>query len=267
MIERPQTASIDRLSAFFRRFELRVDFVAASFEQRPTQLAVVADGDGPVALFAAGDVRDVAAGRNVLLTAGISFGGAQNPLLIALDQTIELRPRQYDPQSMILQALLEEWRSCHCGSAVTVERLCEALVVQLLRKAVADGRSKPGLLLGLSHPSLHRTLVAIHEQPRNNWRIADLAELAAMSRSAFMASFTASLGCPPTTYLTRWRLSEAKRHLEKGLTVKQAAREVGFGSAEALSRAYKRLFGVPPNNVRRMMCPSAGSSTAPPHHF
>jgi AraC-like DNA-binding protein len=234
----------DRLSAFLRRYELRVDAISDIIDDSEIQLAVTEDADGFSAVFAVAGIGDALLDRNVVFGGRVSFGGARNPLLMALDSPVEDTTSKNKSLALILTVLVEEWRLGRCGSAVTVELLSEAVVIQLMRKALSDGASKPGLLLGLSHPSLHRALVAIHEMPRQKWRVSDLAEVAGMSRSAFMALFSSTMGCPPATYLTHWRLAEARRHSEKGLTVKQAAREVGFGSAEALSRAHGRVFGT-----------------------
>ncbi|MEK1902090.1 MAG: helix-turn-helix transcriptional regulator [Rhizobium sp.] len=64
-----------------------------------------------------------------------------------------------------------------------------------------------------------------------------------MSRSHFMALFRDLAGTTPQAYLTGWRLTLARRKLAKGGKVKSAARQVGFGSAAAFSRAFFRKFG------------------------
>jgi AraC-like DNA-binding protein len=68
-----------------------------------------------------------------------------------------------------------------------------------------------------------------------------------MSRSAFVDRFTTLVGMPPIRYLTIWRLQAAKLGLrETHKTIEQLAQEVGYGSSEAFSRAFKREFGLPP---------------------
>ena len=68
-----------------------------------------------------------------------------------------------------------------------------------------------------------------------------------MSRSAFVDRFTTLTGMPPIRYLTIWRLQTARRSLrETRKTIAQIAEEVGYGSGEAFSRAFRREFGLSP---------------------
>lgn len=72
-----------------------------------------------------------------------------------------------------------------------------------------------------------------------------------MSRSAFVDRFTSLIGMPPIRYLTIWRLQTAKLSLrETRKTIAQLAQEMGYGSAEAFSRAFKREFGLSPARWR-----------------
>ena len=55
------------------------------------------------------------------------------------------------------------------------------------------------------------------------------------------------IGMPAIRYLTLWRLQAAKLSLrETRKTMAQLAREVGYGSDGAFSRAFKRKFGPSP---------------------
>jgi len=72
-----------------------------------------------------------------------------------------------------------------------------------------------------------------------------------MSRSAFVDRFTTLIGMPPIRYLTIWRLQTAKLSLrETRKTIAQLAQEMGYGSGEAFSRAFKREFGLSPARWR-----------------
>ncbi|WP_312891169.1 helix-turn-helix domain-containing protein [Rhizobium laguerreae] len=73
-----------------------------------------------------------------------------------------------------------------------------------------------------------------------------------MSRSHFMALFRDVVGTTPQAYLTGWRLVIGRRKLSKGATVKTVARQVGFGSAAAFSRAYFRKSGDWPSLGRQV---------------
>jgi AraC-like DNA-binding protein len=66
--------------------------------------------------------------------------------------------------------------------------------------------------------------------------------------------FARLVGVPPMTYLTQWRLTLASDLLaDPSITLDQAAREVGYGTAYALSAAFKRELGVSPREYRRSL--------------
>ncbi|MGV4791936.1 AraC family transcriptional regulator [Rhizobium sp. F40D2] len=147
----------------------------------------------------------------------------------------------------ITAAFVTEALESRCGRSAALNRLCEVIVLLILRSTIERGATQPGLLAGLSHPSLHRALVAMHDAPMRSWSSDDLAAAAAMSRSHFMALFRDVVGTTPRAYLTGWRLTLARRKLAKGAKVKAVARQVGFGSAAAFSRAFFRKFGEWPS--------------------
>src|SRR5262249_61814734 len=72
------------------------------------------------------------------------------------------------------------------------------------------------------------------------------------SRSKFAERFRTRVGEPPLAYLTRWRMHSAARLLtDDSLTVGEAARQVGYESETAFSKAFRRLFGSAPGAHRR----------------
>jgi AraC-like DNA-binding protein len=57
---------------------------------------------------------------------------------------------------------------------------------------------------------------------------------------------------PPMQYLTRWRMQLAARLLAEGTSkVASVAREVGYDSEAAFSRAFKKTAGMSPAAWRR----------------
>ena len=71
-------------------------------------------------------------------------------------------------------------------------------------------------------------------------------------RSVLAERFTHFVGVPPMQYLTRWRLALAARMLREGREpIIRIAERSGYESEGALSRAFKREFGVPPASWRR----------------
>ena len=69
-----------------------------------------------------------------------------------------------------------------------------------------------------------------------------------MSRARFAAHFTDVVGQPAIEYLAHWRLSLAQTLLTQGRQVKSIADEVGYGSPNALTRAFTQRIGQTPTD-------------------
>ena len=97
-----------------------------------------------------------------------------------------------------------------------------------------------------------RALRAVQAQPERHWQVRDLAKLAGASRASLARLFQAETGTSPQRYLRAVRLAEAARLLATGgETLARIASRVGYQSEFALSRAFKRHYGVAPSRYRR----------------
>lgn len=163
--------------------------------------------------------------------------GAPDMIVIEFDDSPRLK--------QLAEVLLDEAGAARCGSADTVARLSEALLVMTLRRAIDRAPQHHGVLAGLSHSRLHHAIVAIHAEPGAAWSIESLADVAGMSRSRFMAAFRNVIGLSPLAYVTRWRMELARAALDRGAHLRDVARQVGYRSAPALRRALRR-HGVAP---------------------
>lgn len=139
------------------------------------------------------------------------------------------------------------------GSDTIVTRLADVLVVQAIRAWVeSTPPSTDGWLAALRDRHVGRALAAIHRAPARAWTLASIASIAGLSRSGFAARFTALVGQPAMHYVVEWRMQLARVHLrETDEPLARVAERFGYGSESAFSRAYRRVFGVPPGSVRR----------------
>ena len=91
------------------------------------------------------------------------------------------------------------------------------------------------------------TLAVLHERPARDWSLDDLARAASCSRSVLAERFARLVGEPPMQYLTRWRMQLAALALSSSSAkVSAVARDVGYESEAAFSRAFKRETGASP---------------------
>ncbi|YBV94230.1 AraC family transcriptional regulator (plasmid) [Phyllobacteriaceae bacterium JZ32] len=247
----------DRLTAFLQAFGLRASVLRNEADAATANLFVVSQKDGPepthiVFRVLGGSPLD---GDNVLAAAKIDFGGGANPLVGALPEELVFPLDQQAQMRGLAELFVAEAEESRCGGETVQDRICEIIVVMVIRRAIDMGTVDAGLLAGLAHPVLHPCLVAMHDDPARDWRTGTLARIAGMSRSHFIAQFTKVVGVTPTAYLTAWRLALGHAEIAAGHSVKAAAGRVGFGSAAAFSRAFSRKYGYPPAAIRKTGSP------------
>lgn len=134
------------------------------------------------------------------------------------------------------------------GRDLVLERLVEVLLVEAIRIPAEFGlQTKPGLLKGLGDPEVARALRAFHADVAHPWTVAQMAEVAGLSRSAFSEKFRDVVGSPCMEYVTHWRIALAKDRLKHQKTVfEELAHQIGYQSASAFSTAFKRQTGCSP---------------------
>jgi AraC-like DNA-binding protein len=141
------------------------------------------------------------------------------------------------------------------GVQEILARLSELLFVEAVTEQI--DRLTPeatGWLAALRDPPLARALAALHARPAHAWTTEQLADAALLSRSSFAERFARTLGVPPMTYLTRWRmLSAAQRLRESPAPIARIAAEVGYESESTFSRAFAREMGMPPGQFRQVV--------------
>ncbi|WP_422741454.1 GlxA family transcriptional regulator [Micromonospora sp. WMMD754] len=92
----------------------------------------------------------------------------------------------------------------------------------------------------------------IADNPHADLRVPTLARRANLSPRQFARAFTTEVGETPGRYVDRVRLETARRLLEEGDDgVDRIAGRSGYGTSEAMRRAFVRALGVPPSEYRR----------------
>jgi AraC-like DNA-binding protein len=172
--------------------------------------------------------------------------GGINPLAQSLPAFVAVPLDELDGLQPVLELLFREAFGAHCGRQAVVDRLFEVVLIYILRRLMDTGAVDSGLLAGMAHPQLARSLVALHAKPAESWSVQTLALAAGMSRSVYAMTFHRVLGTTPAEYLATWRLGLAQQQLLRGQPLKQIADAVGYGSVSALSRAFKTRWGVSP---------------------
>ncbi len=94
--------------------------------------------------------------------------------------------------------------------------------------------------------------VWIADNPAEDLAVPALARRAGMSARNFARVFTREVGATPARFVESARLDAARRLLEETSEgVEEVAAHCGFGSAEAMRRAFDRQLHVRPADYRR----------------
>ena len=151
----------------------------------------------------------------------------------------------------IVNFVAREANSPKSGSDIMLRRLTEMLFIQVIRLWI-DQQAEGGWLVALRDQSISTALSLIHQYPERRWKVEELAEAVALSRSVFSARFTRLVGEPPITYLTRWRMHRATRLLKDNVEIEKIAELLGYESEVAFRKAFKREVGMPPARYRKL---------------
>ena len=150
----------------------------------------------------------------------------------------------------IIEATIHELENDFPGRASALCDLARLLLLHLLRERFAEG-SATGYLAALSDSGISRALLLIHSRYNEDWSLAELARETGMSRTSFANKFTRYVGMPAAKYLSLWRMQEATNLLKNSLkSIAQIAELCGYQSAVSFSKAYKKITGKTPKQVR-----------------
>ncbi len=116
------------------------------------------------------------------------------------------------------------------------------------------GQSQFSTLLDLDPESdrIRAALAFAREHLHERLPVERLAAIACLSPRQFGRAFRAETGETPAKAVERVRAEAAKLRIETSAeAIEVIAREVGFSDPERMRRAFLRVFGQPPQGIRR----------------
>lgn len=195
--------------------------------------------------------------RTALLCGAYALGGRRShPMLDDLPEFIHLpaRPGRHPALRATVDLLVGELADPRLGSDAVIPALLDTLLLFALRAwfdEQAQARAT-GWAGAFTDPAVAAALRAIHAAPERNWTVPELGDLVGVSRATLARRFTATVGEPPLSYITRWRMLTAARLLrETNVPLAGVARKVGYQSEFAFAKAFKREHGLAPGQYRR----------------
>ena len=141
------------------------------------------------------------------------------------------------------------------GKLAVINLWVNIVMIECLRTYI---ESLPGTsnnwLVAMREPHLSKALILMHDKPNHSWTTHELAKESGMSRSSFTQRFKETVGIPPLTYLTDYRLRLAAGHLRLGKSnIGQISEMVGYASNSTFSQAFKRAYGMSPKAYQQQI--------------
>ncbi|MGC1301812.1 MAG: AraC family transcriptional regulator [Caulobacteraceae bacterium] len=205
---------------------------------------------------APGGLRRFVAGEGepqVMLICGYfraSFG-ASIDLFASLPSPIV---EQFDPDDQLdhkLKSALAELVAQEVGMGAMTTALLKQVLVTLLRRSLSSINLWVERFSMLSDPQIARAFADMVARPGAPHSVQSLAQTAGLSRSAFMARFTALFGRAPMEALRELRMRQAAVLLAgAALSVDQVAHGVGYASRSSFLRAFRKVYGSDPSDYR-----------------
>jgi AraC-like DNA-binding protein len=192
--------------------------------------------------------------QTLLLCGYCAFENREDDVLMrALPRFVLLRGDEMEKWPWLtrtLEHLSAEFMSGAPGSELTVNKLTEVLLVQLLR--IDFGRSdRGGIIAALRDKRIATALTQIHDEPGGDWTIERAAEAASMSRSGFARVFKQLLETSFFNYLTRLRMRNARELLATtNMSVADIGEQVGYQSELSFVKAFKKQHEITPRAWR-----------------
>jgi AraC-like DNA-binding protein len=189
----------------------------------------------------------------ILCGAYVLEGSIGAALLDVLPRVVLIPAGQLAPaHAAAIELLAGEATAAGLGQQALLDRLLDINLVYALRTWWSrPGAQPPGWYRAIADQHLRRVLENMHADPAFPWSVPEMARVAGMSRAAFSARFTATVGQSPGRYLTALRMRRAEDALTRtDAPLARIAAGVGYRNEYAFATAFHRHHGLPPGRWR-----------------
>jgi AraC-like DNA-binding protein len=209
--------------------------------------------------------------ETLLFGASMNFNlDSQHPLLRMMPEVMQMHELGASEPGIppLLTAMACELALDRVGAGGILTRLADVVAAALIRHWVEKGCGSAGWVAAARDPDIGRVLAAVHRDPTRDWTVEALAAIMRASRSSFALRFASVVGETPARYVAQLRMQQAKQWLVRDrMKIAVVARQLGYESEAAFSRAFKRIIGAPPSRFRATQAEFNGNpqqGSAPP---
>jgi AraC-like DNA-binding protein len=139
----------------------------------------------------------------------------------------------------LLQRSLEGSIAASDFTALVLEWLCHVIGNNAVAAATPPS-------LGRARAPVERARAHLQAHPNEPLALSDLADLAGVTASHLVRSFSRTVGLPPRSYHMQLRLARARRLLADGKPATWVAYECGFADQSHLNRRFREFYGLTP---------------------
>ena len=125
------------------------------------------------------------------------------------------------------------------------------LLMDLLLKRYAKPIEYNRCAVG-NNESVDRICHFIEKNYVQNLMLEDICQYAGVSKSTLLRTFTKEKGITPYRYLETIRINQAKKMLEHGVTLLDAAVQTGFSDQSHFTKYFQGFTGITPGAYRRI---------------
>ena len=161
-------------------------------------------------------------------------------------------PHLTDPDMAVSFRTLTQDLSTHSCETLRTESLMRTFLLTMLERHGERGRAEALRPTEAGLVRLMRVKDYIRTYFQHDLTLAELAEVAGLSRSHLTRLFGATFNVSPHVYLNAVRIAQAQTLISLGMPLALVAVECGFVDQSHLTRRFKGCVGVAPADWRRM---------------
>lgn len=99
--------------------------------------------------------------------------------------------------------------------------------------------------------AIKKSIEYLRQNVSENISLDEISSMAELSPYYFLRQFKAVTGLPPHAYLMQCRVYLARRAVEQGCSLVEAALQAGFADQAHFSRSFKAIHGLSPNDYKK----------------